>query len=620
MVRNKYFKHVDKLKPKGIQTTIMAAFSVISISIMLILGVVLYMRFSTMSREETVQSTRKLMEQTGENLEDYLVSMRQISDAAYYNVIKENDLSAQDQEIQTKMNLLYEANRDNLQSIAIYNDYGSLMAAEPVAAQKEDPDVTNQGWYKQAVEEMENMHFSTPHIQNLFDDGTQRYYWVISLSRVVELTDNGVSQLGVLLVDMDYSAISRMMNQINTSNNGQYYYLCDNTGEIIYHPRQIQISDGITSEDSEVVAEYKDGVYDIPFQGEQRKVLVNTISYTGWKLVGVIPYDTLSAGTINIRYFIILIILLMAMMLVIVNRVVALRISSPILKLNNSVKEYEAGEKPEIYIGGSSEIRHLGLSIQRSYEQIDTLMKKIVLEQNERRKSEFDALQSQINPHFLYNALESITWMVEGERNDEAVFMISQLAKLFRISLSKGRTVISIKDELQHAQSYMNIQMVRYKNTFSVVFDVDPEVYSCCIVKLVLQPLLENAINYGVEGMDDSGEIRVTGREENGTVILSVSDNGFGMTEEQVSLVLTDSTRIHKHGSGVGLVNVNNRIKILFGKEYGLKVESEPDEGTTVSIRIPAIPYTEENRKIIEQGHVFSKEDPQDKGTQEMQK
>ena len=155
----------------------MASFSVISISLMLILGIVLYIRFSTMSREELVQSTGMLMEQTGENLEDYLVSMRQISDAAYYNVIKENDLSARDQEIQAKMNLLYEANRDNLQSIAIYNDCGSLMAAEPVASQKEDPDVTNQDWYKQAVEEMENMHFSTPHIQNLFDDGTQRYYW-----------------------------------------------------------------------------------------------------------------------------------------------------------------------------------------------------------------------------------------------------------------------------------------------------------------------------------------------------------------------------------------------------------------------------------------------------------
>lgn len=592
-----------------IQSTIMLSFSVISISIMLILGIVMYIRFSNSSRDETIQSAQKLMEQTGENLEEYLVSMRQISDTVYYNVIKENDFSEQENEIQQGMNLLYEADSDNIQSIAIYNNYGRLMAAEPVASQKEALDVTQQGWYTRAMDEMENMHFSTPHIQNLFDDGTFRYYWVISLSRVVELTDGGDSRLGVLLVDMDFSNISRMMNQINTLNRGQYYYLCDSSGNIIYHPRQVQISEGNSGENSERAARYKDGVYDERFDGENRKVIVNTISYTGWKLIGVIPYSTFTSGMVNMRYFIMMLMLLMAMMLVIVNRVISVRISSPIMKLNQSVTEYEAGEKPEIYIGGSQEIRHLGISIQKSYEQIDDLMKEIVLEQNERRKSELDALQSQINPHFLYNALESITWMVEGERNDEAVFMISQLAKLFRISLSRGRTVIAVKDELQHAQSYMNIQKVRYKNTFSVVFDVDQELYSCCTVKLILQPLLENAINYGVSSMDDCGEIRVTGRKEDGNIILAVSDNGLGIAEEDVDLLVTDSSRVHKHGSGVGLVNVNNRIQILFGKEYGLKIESEPDEGTTVMICMPAVPYTDENRKILEKGYLFSKEE-----------
>lgn len=587
----------------------MIAFSMISIALMLVLGIALYVRFSDMARQETVQSTQKLMEQTGENLEDYLVSMRQISDAAYYNVIKENDFSNQDQNIQVKMNLLYEANRDNLRNIAVYNNYGSLKAAEPVAVQKEDPNVTRQDWFQQAMNKMENVHFSTPHIQNLFDDGTLRYYWVISLSRVVELTDNGVSQLGVLLVDMDYSSISRMMKQINTLNNGQYYYLCDSNGQIIYHPKQIQISNGICNENSVVAAGYKDGIYDERFEGEHRKVVVDTISYTGWKLVGVIPYSAFTHGTINIRYFIVLLMLLMVMMLVIINRVVSVRISSPIMKLNKSVKGYEAGEKPEIYIGGSLEIRHLGYSIQRSYEQIEALMKRIVQEQNERRKSELDALQSQINPHFLYNTLESITWMVEGERNDEAVFMISQLAKLLRISLSRGSTIIPVKDELQHAQSYMNIQNVRYKNQFSVTFDVDPALYSYCTVKLILQPILENAISYGVTGMDEGGEIRVTGRLEDGDLIMAVTDNGIGMSEEEVSLVLTDSDRIHKHGSGVGLVNVNNRIQILFGKEYGLIIESEPDEWTTVSIRIPAIPYTEKNKKILEEGWTYGSEE-----------
>ena len=162
----------------------------------------------------------------------------------------------------------------------------------------------------------------------------------------------------------------------------------------------------------------------------------------------------------------------------------------------------------------------------------------------------------------------------------------------------------------------MNIQKIRYKNAFSITFDIDESLYCYCTVKLILQPILENAINYGVDSMDDCGEIRVVGRKEGEVIVLSVSDNGMGMSKEEVSLILTDSTNIHKHGSGVGLVNVNNRIQLLFGKEYGLCVESEPDEGTTVSIRIPAVPYTEENRKILEKGHLFNKDVIMDKEVQ----
>ena len=608
-MNRKLFQYLKKLKPGEIQTTLMLVVSGISLVTMLLMGIIMYMRFSTLSRQETIENSRKLMEQTGETMEDYLVNMRQISDAVYYNVVKENDFHDAREEIQKGMNLLYEANRDKLRTIAIYNSDGSLMAAEPVATQKEDPDVTRQEWYQSAMEEMENIHFSTPHIQNLFEDSTFRYYWVISSSRVVELTENRDSQMGVLLVDMDFSSISRMMNQINEVGNGQYYYLCNSDGDIIYHPRQIQISDGISRENSIKAASYKDGVYDETFEGTQRKVIVNTISYTGWKLVGVIPYSIFTHEMLNIRYFIAMVTLLMAMMLTIINRVVAERISRPIRKLNHSVMEYEAGKKPEIYIGGSWEIRHLGYSIQSSYEKSEKLMQEIVWEQNERRKSELDALQSQINPHFLYNALDSITWMIEGERNDEAAFMISQLAKLFRISLSKGHTIISVKDELQHAQSYMNIQRVRYKDAFSVTFDVEPELEKYCAVKLTLQPILENAINYGVDPMDDCGEIRVCVRKEGELLVLSVEDNGIGMSEEEVELLLTDNNRVPKHGSGVGLINIHNRLQILFGKEYGLVIESEPDEGTKVSIQIPAILYTEENRKILEKGYLFSKEE-----------
>lgn len=355
------------------------------------------------------------------------------------------------------------------------------------------------------------------------------------------------------------------------------------------------------SESSVKAASSDEKIYDEYVEGMHRKVIVNSISYTGWKLVGVMPYSIFTTRMADIKQFVLVVSLLMAMMLEFINQVVSVRISSPIMKLNSSVNKYEEGKEPHIYIGGSEEIRHLGKSIQESYKQNLSLMKRVVWEQNERRKSELDVLQSQINPHFLYNTLDSITWMIEGEKNEEAAFMITQLAKLFRISLSKGHTIISIRDELQHAQSYMNIQKIRYKNKFEVVFDIDPEILDHCVVKLVLQPILENAINYGIREMDGCGIIKICGKKADDRIILSVSDNGMGIPDDEIGFLLKDTNRIRKRGSGVGLVNVNNRIKILFGGQYGLYIESELDEGTTVYINIPAIEYTEENRKHFEE-------------------
>lgn len=593
-----------KYKPGDIQSTIMIAFSVIATLIIICMGVMVYWRFSDITQQNIVENNQKIMKQTVDSIENYLVNMRQISDAAYYDVIKENDVWTHNDSIHNGLNLLYESNKENLRSIALYNESGSLIAAEPVVAQKEEPDVTGQGWFIQAMKRMENIHFSTPHVQNLFDDGTYRYYWVISSSRVVELTDGADTQLGVLLVDMDYSGISRMMEQINTSGNGQYFYLCDGEGKIIYHPHQARIDNGMEMESSQKAAMSKEKIYDEYMDGNHRKVMVNAISYTGWRLVCVMPYTIFTNKMADVKHFVLVISLLMAMMLVFINRVISERISRPIMKLDNSVREYQKGKEAAIAIGGSREIRHLGKSIQESYRQNAELMKKVIWEQNERRKSELDVLQSQINPHFLYNTLDSITWMIEGEKNDEAAFMITQLAKLFRISLSKGHTVISIKDELQHAQSYMNIQKVRYKNKFEVVFDVSPEILDDCIVKLVLQPILENAINYGVREMDDCGKILIRGWKEKNEIFMQVSDNGMGIPEDEIELLLTDTNRVHKKGSGVGLINVNNRIKLLFGEIYGLRIESELDEGTTVTITIPAIAYNEENRKKFEEHHM----------------
>ena len=596
-----------KKRKKGtydIQSIIMSVLTVLTIVTSVTMGLLLYNRYEMAMRQVEVQDANTLMVSTVDSIENYLLNMRQISTALNYNVIQQLDVSSM--EFNRELSLLYEMNKDKIQSIVLYDDAGNLITAEPVTAQKENVEITEQSWFVKATGQIENMHFSTPHIQNLFRDDAYRYHWVVSLSWAVDIIDGGNPRNGVLLVDMKYSNISETLENINRENNGQYYYLCDSTGNIIFHPHAMEISRGLFQENSAEIAALEDGIYDDTLNGEKRKVIVSTVSYTGWKVVGVIPKNVQTASLIRFRYYIMTIITLLIMMILFVNKVITRKISSPILKLDDSVKAYEAGEKPNIYIGGSSEIRHLGHSVQKSYEQIESLMKEIVEQQNERRKSELDALQSQVNPHFLYNTLESITWMIEGNKNEDAVFMISELAKLFRISLSKGKTIISIEDEMQHCRSYLNIQKYRYKDRFEIQYDIDSEIYNYCTVKLIIQPILENAIYYGVGDMDeDDAKIIISGRIKGKDIYISVEDNGMGMREEDVRNILTDNQKVPKHGSGVGLINVHSRIQLMFGTAYGLTVESEADIGTKVTIHLPAIPFTKENCDELEKSKIW---------------
>jgi two-component system sensor histidine kinase YesM len=595
-------KVMERVGRQGIQASVLVSFTVVSILVVLLLSLVLYNRFTQRTRVMMTESTQQLMSQTETNLEDYLTSMRRVSDAMYYDVIKDKDLARDS--LDSEMFLLYEANKDNLISFALFKRDGSLVSAAPISAMKSRIDVREQPWFNLAMEEPENLHFSTPHVQNIFDASTFRYYWVISLSRIVELTDKGVPMRGVLLVDMNYSTIEQMMERVNSSNSYQYFYLCDSDGELIYHPRQMRINAGNYKENNAQVCEYEDGVHEERFGGEDRLVIVNTISYTGWKLVCVIPMNGFQLGNVSMRIFTLMVILATILAILVVNRIVTIQITSPILQLNRSIQNMEGGrvDPDSVYIGGPAEIEHLGRSLQGSFQQVNTLMDDLLSEQDERRRSELDALQSQINPHFLYNTLDSIVWMIEGEKNDDAVFMVTQLASLFRISLSRGRTVISIKDELVHARNYMNIQKVRYKDAFEVYWDIQEEVLSFCTVKLIVQPILENALYYGIDAMGDEGEIHVKGVKQGEDIYLTITDNGLGMPEETVRQLLVDESRVHKNGSGVGLINVHKRIQLRFGEAYGLIIRSEPDEGTAVTIHLPAVPYNEENRRFLEHG------------------
>ena len=374
--------------------------------------------------------------------------------------------------------------------------------------------------------------------------------------------------------------------------NGGYLYLIDGSGELIYHPRQQLIYSGLQEENNQAAARYRDGTHSEEFQGQRRQVTVKTVGYTGWKLVGVVPVEGgFVSDSRQIFLFGLSLLLFSIFLMAFLNFRISAHISDPIRRLEQSIKELEAGrEDVEIEEGGCYEVQRLGHSIRSMVSTMRHLMDDIIEQEGQKRRSELEVLQSQINPHFLYNTLDSVIWMTEAGRYEEAIQMVTSLARLFRISLSRGKSIIPLADELEHARHYMNIQQIRYKNKFTTQINALPGTDGLYTMKLIVQPILENAIYHGMASAEDDGLITVTARREGEDLVIDVADNGLGMRPEvAASLLDEDRPEIRTSGSGIGVRNVHRRIRLTFGDRYGLTIFSEPDEGTTVRIRLPAL-------------------------------
>ena len=583
-LNEKWKKLQRRVSNRSFRFMISMSFTFVALTGMILITAVLLNRYERTLERQVLSDSQKLIGQVEINLNTYLRSMMRSSDAVYYNVIKKVDFDKDD--ISRELSLLYEANKDNLVSIACFTRDGELLGAAPVGSLKKNVNITAQSWFEDASDKMENLHFSDLHVQNIFENKSGRYYWVVSLSRGVELTNDGKMSGGILLVDMNFSGIQQLFTEVNNDGKG-YVYLIGRDGEIIYHPRQNLIFSNIIQENNQTASTYDEGVHNEEFQGEQRVVVVKTVGYTGWKIVSVVSKESLFSDLNQTRMMALLNLVLAIFLMIFVNQYVAVRITDPLKKLEKSIQGIEMKQQPVVYIGGPPEIQHLGLTIRFMVEELQELTDKMVKEQEEKRKNELDALQSQINPHFLYNTLDSIMWMIESERYEDAVSMVQALGRLLRISLSRGKNVISVGDELQHARSYLAIQKYRYKNKFTSYFEVEPDIQQYKTIKLVIQPLIENAIYYGMEYMDGEGEIHIRAYTRERDLYLEVEDNGPGMPEEQVEHLLTGGEKARQKGSGIGLKNVNQRIQLYFGTQYGLEIESEPDEGTVVRIHIP---------------------------------
>ena len=574
----------------SIQGILSLSFTAVAVVGMIFMGLALFFRFSANTNAQMAENSQRVLAQVNLNLDMYLRRMMRLSDTAYYSVIKDADLAEED--LSEALDLLYENNRDALVSIALFSEEGDLIASTPLVGLKNSVNPEKESWFTTAMDRIENLHFSTPHVQNLFEDPDYQYRWVVSLSRQVEMTRAGAIESGVLLVDMSFGGIEQICKDVDLSSTG-YLYLIDGAGEIIYHPRQQLIYAGLLEENNLAAAGYTDGSHQETFGGTRREVTVKTVGYTGWKLVGVVPSENLWDNYGQLVLFFLFVVLFSVFLLVFVNLRLSEWITAPVKKLDRAVKELEHGStEVDFDVGGPGEVEHLSHSVRSMVSTMRHLMDDIIEQEEQKRRSELEVLQSQINPHFLYNTLDSVIWMTENGRTDDAVVMLTSLARFFRISLSRGSSIIPIRDELEHARHYLTIQKMRYKNKFSATITAEDGVESLYTIKLIVQPILENAIYHGMAYADGDGEITVRAFRDGGDVLIEVSDNGPGMPEEVVESLLDPNgpaAAAGAKGSGIGFRNVHRRIRLTFGADYGLTIFSEPDDGTTVRIRLPAL-------------------------------
>ena len=580
----------------GIRSIIFLYFTITAAAASIFIGLSLYTRMSGQVSETVMEENQILIDQVNRSVENYLKTVMKLSDSLYYSIIKNADLS--DPSVGERFNLLYENNMDQTDSIALFSADGELLESVPALRVRNNLDVTREAWFSYTLDRTENQHFFLPQVQQIFESSSDQYRWVIPMTRVVEITKGTDTVQGILLIHLNYTGLKLLLDGVTLGNEG-YIYLIDGNGEIIYHPRAQLIDSGLEHENNRAVSEYRDGIYQETFQGEERVITVKSVGYTGWKLIGVAPRQTVSLNSLKTQLLVVFVAAFILFLMSLVNSYISSRITTPIRKLELSVNEIEKGNlNAKVDAEGSYEIRHLGQSVQNMAKQIQVLMADIVSEHEKKRKQEFDTLQSQINPHFLYNTLDIIVWMIENEKPDQAVKAVTALARFFRISLSRGKSIITVKDELEHVRNYLMIQHMRFKNRFSYTIEAEDEVLELASLKLMLQPLVENAIYHGMEFMDGDGEIFISAWKEGEDLYLKVSDNGLGMTEEQVARLFSDMPHTGSSiGSGSGVKNVNERIRLSFGSEYGLSIESEPDEGTVVTIHLPAVAYSEIRQK-----------------------
>lgn len=459
--------------------------------------------------------------------------------------------------------------------------------------------LTEESWYKQAAEN-KGIFLIVGHsygraVRSHVDYKESE---VVSAVRAIVNPETQVVQ-GVVLVDLKLRVIAETARDVTLGKTG-YLTVVDNRGEMIYapqHPLMRTIPAGLFTESSGITSETVDG--------RKLQLIYRTSPFTGWTTMGVFPMDESAYGIREITFNVVTFVFVVCMLGMTASFYLAYSISRPIGQLASFMSKAQSGDLTIRYWGSrSDEIGLLGRSFNTMLAQIGRLLSLTELQARQKREAELRSLQAHIKPHFLYNTLDTIHWMARSKGAEDIAEVVQSLSRLFRLGLSKGSDIIPLSDELEHIVSYLKIQHVRYSTKLTYSIEVEPHLQELYVLKLLLQPMVENAIYHGIKERRGLGHLSIAVVERDNDLSLTVRDDGAGMSAdklkelrrrleavgtEELERPETEIAVTGTAGSGYGILNVQARIRLTYGAPYGIQIESGPGQGTLVTVRHPVV-------------------------------
>lgn len=543
--------------------------------------------------ENSTEYTRQLVDQVNTDIDNYISYMENLATLLATNMdvreylsnhtIDEDQKQLLNSRITTLFNTLFNM-RNDIYNIVIYGENGRSIINKGNDEINPFVKVKTTDWYQKAVEAKGKRVLSSSHVQNLIRDD---YKWVVTLSKAVQVKDSD-KILGVAMVDLNYSSITTLCQNVYMGKMG-YVFLIDESGDVIYHPKQQMVYTGIKREKIAEILSSKNDYFITELDNEKILYTMSTSPKTNWTVVGVANIDELFTKEEETRRNYLICAFLLNAVAILCAVIYSNKLTKPLTRLKDSMKEVEHGNFSGIELAqtyDASEISTLTRAYHIMINKIQNLMLGQLQAQREKRNLEIKALQSQINPHFLYNTLDSIIWMAESGKTNEVVTMTSSLSKLLRLNISIEDELVTVDTEIKSLISYLTIQKMRYQDQLNYEIEVPSSIYHYPIVKLTLQPLVENAIYHGIKYKEGMGTIIIRAWEESENIYFQIIDDGIGMDEETLEHTF-DKKEKSARQNGIAIENVKRRLELYYGNEYQFLYNSKINEGTTVTIILP---------------------------------